>query len=216
MRARRARRRRGRGKAGDDDGIDNVRDRHDGGAPDLERTPAEPVHHHDAHARAREGEDGVHAAEQQRRRRRDPDLLEDLRREVLDGGDARHLAGSLDHGGEDGAPELGPGADQVEVGLVLGGVFFGDLGADQRVFGDDVGVVDVAVGVELGEVVQALVGHVVVAEPAGGFGEEVDQAAEEEGGDDLDGEGDAPFFAVAGAGPSDIAAVANPGGEDLT
>jgi len=66
---------------------------------------------------------------------------------------------------------------------------FLDLGK----LGLDPGVVDVAVGVQLGQRLEALVGAVVVDEPARRLGEEEDEQAQDGGGYVLDGEGDPPL-----------------------
>ena len=165
----------GRGRRVDlDEGrIDREGDCHDAGAVDLEGSAADGVDGHDADGGAEEGDDGVDGLQQQRRGGWDADLREDLRREVLDRAHARHLATGLDHHDEDGAAQVRPPDEEVDVALGFLGVLFGNLDLDQVELGRDVGVFDVAVGVQLREVEQGLLCAVVVAEPAGAFREEL-------------------------------------------
>ena len=141
---------------------------------------------------------------------------EDLRGEVLDCGDAGHLAGGLDHHDEDGAAQVGPAFEEVEVGLGFLGVFFGDLNLDKVVLGNDVGVIDVAVSVKFGECLQTFLPFVVIAKPAWGLGKEEDEAGKEDCWDDLDSKWNSPFAAVSCSIPCYVASVAGPCCEDLT
>ena len=157
----------------DEGRVDHEGDCHDAGAVDLKGSPPDRVDGQDTDGRAEEGDDGVDGLEQQRGSRRDPDLGEDLRREVLDRAHARHLAAGLNHHDEDRAAQVRPPDEEIYVALGFLGVLFGDLELDQVELGRDVGVFDVAVGVELRKVAQCFVCAIVVAEPAGTFGEEL-------------------------------------------
>lgn len=200
----------------DERAVHRERHAHDDPAVDLHRPASDHVDDQDTHRRAEEGDDRVDGGQQQRRARRDPDLREDLRREVLDGADAGHLAASLDHHDEDRAAEVGPVAEEVQIGILLLLVFFGDLVLDEVVFRDDIGIMDVTVRVQLRQVRQPLFPPVVVAQPSRAFGEDVHKSTEDDGRDDLDGKGDPPFPTVPGTVPGHVASIACPGRKDLT
>ncbi|KKA20211.1 hypothetical protein T310_5780 [Rasamsonia emersonii CBS 393.64] len=184
---------------------------HDDPAVDLHQPASDRVDDHDADCCPEERDDRVDCGQQQSRARRDPDLGEDLRREVLDGADAGHLAAGLDHHDEDRAAEVGPVAKEIEIGFLLLMVFFSDLGLDEVVFRDDVGIMDVAVRVELRQVRQPFFPPVVVAQPSRALGEDVHKSTQDDGWDDLDGKGDTPFSTIPGTVPGHIASVACPG-----
>lgn len=67
---------------------------------------------------------------------------------------------------KDGAAEVGPSAEEVEVGDFLVGVFFGDLGLDELVLCQHVWVIGVTMGVQLGECLETIVCPIMVAEPS--------------------------------------------------
>lgn len=77
-----------------------------------------------------------------------------------------HLTTSLHRHDDDDAAQVGPATENVEVCDLPVRVFLGDLRLDEFVFGEDIRVVDIAVGVQLSEGLQALVGAVVIAEPS--------------------------------------------------
>lgn len=62
--------------------------------------------------------------------------------------------------------------------------------------GANPGVVDVALGVQAGESLETLVDVTLVDEPSGGLGEEEDQGGEDDGGETLQAEGNAPLARV--------------------
>ena len=68
----------------------------------------------------------------------------------MDGRDTGHLAASLDGHDENGSSGVGPTAEKVDIGDFLVGVFVGDLSLDELVLCEDVGIVSVTVGVQLG------------------------------------------------------------------
>ena len=81
-------------------------------------------------------------------------------------------------------------------------------GLDKVIFGNDIGVINVAVSVEFGECLQTFFPFVVVAQPAWGFGKEEDEAGKEDCWDDLDGKWNSPFAAVSCSSPCYVAPVA--------
>jgi hypothetical protein len=75
-------------------------------------------------------------------------------------------------------------------------VLLGNGLLDLLILGADPGIVDVAVGMQLGKGAEAFVGTAVVDEPTGGLGEEEDEKSKDTAGDDLDGQRQAPLQGV--------------------
>lgn len=128
----------------DEGSVDDEGDAHDDRPIDLKRASADRVNDQNADRRAEECDDGVYRLKKQRGGRGDADLREDLGREVLDRADAGHLTFGLDHHDKDGAAEVGPALEEVQVGFVLLGVLLSNLGLDEVELCNNVGVVDVA------------------------------------------------------------------------
>lgn len=142
---------------------------------------------------------------------RDADLGVNRHGIILDGRHTRHLDTRLDAAGEQQPAERRLVPEQLDVrlgrALVLhryGLLDLLELGAHPRVG-------HVAVRVQLGERLEALVHLAVVDKPARGLWEEEDEHGQDAGGDDLDAEGDAPL-AVVGGVEADEGAPRDPGG----
>jgi len=104
----------------------------------------------------------IDALVEQRLARGDADLREDCRREVLDRGNTRHLAGGLDGAGEDDAARVGLVLEELFV--CLGGVemLVGQLCRDDFVFGLDVCVGGVSIRMQSCEGLEPFLVTVVV------------------------------------------------------
>jgi hypothetical protein len=105
----------------------------------------------------------------------------------------------LQGAGDEQAAEARLVLEQLDVRLGLVLVLEGDGVLDRLELGLDPRVGGVAVGVQLGERLQAKVGLAVVDQPAWGLGEQKDEGAEEDGGDDLNTERGAPLSVVIGS-----------------
>lgn len=152
----------------DDGCVDNERHTEHETPVYLQRPSANGVDGQDTNRRPRKRDDGVDGLEQQRHARRDANLREDLWTKVLNGADAGHLTAGLDRHDENRAADVGPAAEEVEIGDFPLGVLLGDLRLDEIVLGEDVWIARVAVGVQLSESLEPFVSAVVVTEPSVG------------------------------------------------
>ena len=132
---------------GDDDEADAVDEVADNEGP----AAAEVVDEEDGAELREDGEDVADALVLKGVGGADANGFVDLRREVLDGGDAGHLHGGLQGAYEEKAAEAGLVLEEFTV--AFGFVLFveGDGFADLVVFGEDPGVGLVTAGVELSE-----------------------------------------------------------------